>query len=165
MSAGKYAAGLKAGDVAPDFTIPDYDGKEVALAGFRGKKIVLYFYPRDNTPGCTKEACSFRDGNAEIKRLGAVVIGVSVDSVVSHMKFRDKYGLNFSLLSDAKKDVVQAYGVWKEKSLYGRKFMGIERTTFIIDEYGRIAKIFHGVKVDGHLEEVLNYLAKPGNLP
>ena len=158
MSGKRPAGELKIGDKAPDFLIPDYDGEEVALSGFRGKKVVLYFYPKDNTPGCTKEACSFRDGHAEIKKRGAVVLGVSVDSVSSHTKFRDKYALNFPLLSDINKDVVQAYGVWKEKSLYGRKFMGIERTTFIIDEEGKIASIFPKVKVDKHLEEVLKAL-------
>jgi len=158
MSGKRPAGELKIGDKAPDFLIPDYDGKEVALSGFRGKKVVLYFYPKDNTPGCTKEACSFRDGHAEIKKRGAVVLGVSVDSVSSHTKFRDKYALNFPLLSDVNKDVVQAYGVWKEKSLYGRKFMGIERMTFIIDEEGKIASIFPKVKVDKHLEEVLKAL-------
>ncbi|MCC6543033.1 MAG: thioredoxin-dependent thiol peroxidase [Nitrospirae bacterium] len=158
MSGKKSDSGLNVGDKAPDFKIPDHDGKEVALSGFRGKKVVLYFYPKDSTPGCTKEACSFRDSNTEIKKRGAVVIGVSADSVGSHIKFRDKYDLNFPLLSDANKDVVQAYGVWKEKSLYGRKFMGIERTTFIIDEEGRISRIFPKVKVDKHLEEVLKVL-------
>ena len=158
MSGKRPAGELKIGDKAPDFLIPDYDGEEVALSGFRGKKVVLYFYPKDNTPGCTKEACSFRDGHAEIKKRGAVVLGVSVDLVSSHTKFRDKYALNFPLLSDVNKDVVQAYGVWKEKSLYGRKFMGIERTTFIIDEEGKIASIFPKVKVDKHLEEVLKAL-------
>jgi len=158
MSGKKSTGGLKVGDKAPEFVIPDYEGKDVSLSGFRGKKVVLYFYPKDNTPGCTKEACSFRDGYAEIKKRGAVVLGVSIDSVGSHIKFRDKYELNFPLLSDVNKDVVQAYGVWKEKSLYGRKFMGIERTTFIIDEEGRIASIFPKVKVDEHLEEVLKAL-------
>ncbi|MDD5434520.1 MAG: thioredoxin-dependent thiol peroxidase [Nitrospira sp.] len=144
--------------MAPDFMIPDYDGREVSLSGFRGKKVVLYFYPKDDTPGCTKEACYFRDAYSEIKKRGAVVLGISVDSVDSHIKFRDKYQLNFPLLSDANKHVVTAYGVWKEKSMYGRKFMGIERTTFIIDEDGRITAIFPKVKVDEHLDEVLKAL-------
>lgn len=158
MNGKKSAVGLKVGDKAPDFILPDYDGRDVALSSFRGKKVVLYFYPKDNTPGCTKEACSFRDGLERIKKCGAVVLGVSADSVGSHIKFRDKYQLNFPLLSDVSKDVVQAYGVWKEKSLYGRKFMGIERTTFIIDEEGKIARIFPKVKIDGHLEGVLEEL-------
>lgn len=158
MSARKTNIELKVGDKAPDFVLPDYDGRDVTLSSFRGKKVVLYFYPKDNTPGCTKEACLFRDGLEEIKKRGAVVLGVSVDSVGSHIKFRDKYQINFLLLSDVNKEVVQAYGVWKEKSLYGRKFMGIERTTFIIDEEGKIVRIFPKVKIDGHLEEVLEAL-------
>lgn len=158
MSGRKSTGGLKAGDKAPEFVLPDYEGRDVSLSGFRGKKIVLYFYPKDNTPGCTKEACSFRDGYGKIKKLGAVVLGVSADSVASHVKFRDKFELNFPLLSDADKKVVEAYGVWKEKSLYGRKFMGIERTTFIIDEEGKIAKIFPKVKIDDHIDEVLEAL-------
>lgn len=160
MSGRKSYGGLKIGDKAPDFVIPDYEGREVGLSSLRGKKVVLYFYPKDNTPGCTKEACLFRDNLGEIKRSGAAVLGVSVDSIASHIKFRDKYELNFPLLSDANKDVVQAYGVWKEKSMYGRKFMGIERTTFIIDEVGRISRIFPRVKIDDHIGEVLEALKK-----
>ncbi len=125
------------------------------LSDFKGKKVVLYFYPKDDTPGCTKESCAFRDGLDEIHTSGAVVLGVSGDSVESHKKFTKKFNLNFPLLSDEKKTMLQAYGVWKEKSLYGRKFMGIERTTFIIDEQGKIDDIFQKVKVNGHLEEVL----------
>ena len=119
---------------------------------------MLYFYPKDDTPGCTKEACSFRDGIAAIKRSGAVVFGVSADSVESHNKFSKKFDLNFPLLSDVEKKMLEKYGVWKEKSLYGRKFMGIERTTFLIDSKGKIAAIFLKVKVDQHFEEVLNAL-------
>ena len=130
----------------------------VSLSQFKGKKVVLYFYPKDDTPGCTKESCAFRDGMDEIRDCGAVVLGVSGDSVDSHKKFAKKFNLNFPLLSDERKTVLQAYGVWKEKSLYGRKFMGIERTTFIIDEQGKIDDIFQKVKVDGHLEEVLGEL-------
>ncbi|MGC8595271.1 MAG: thioredoxin-dependent thiol peroxidase [Candidatus Kryptoniota bacterium] len=143
------------GDEAPDFNLKDDSGKDVRLSSFRGKKVVLYFYPKDNTPGCTKEACSFRDGLNEIQKRGAIVIGISTDSIESHVKFKQKYNLNFPLLSDTDKKVVSKYGVWKEKSLYGRKFMGIERTTFVIDERGRIKKIFPKVKVEGHYEEVL----------
>ena len=146
---------LKIGQKAPAFTLPNQDGKLVRLADFKGKKVVLYFYPKDDTPGCTKESCAFRDGLEEIHASGAVVLGISADSVDSHKKFVKKFNLNFPLLSDEKKTVVQAYGVWKEKSLYGRKFMGIERTTFIIDEQGKLDDIFSKVKVDGHLEEVL----------
>ena len=146
---------VKIGQKAPAFSLPNQDGKIVRLSDFKGKKVVLYFYPKDDTPGCTKESCAFRDGLEEIHASDAVVLGVSADSVDSHKKFVKKYNLNFPLLSDEKKTVVQAYGVWKEKSLYGRKFMGIERTTFIIDEQGKLDDIFQKVKVDGHLEEVL----------
>ena len=146
---------LKIGQKAPAFSLPNQDGKLVRLADFKGKKVVLYFYPKDDTPGCTKESCTLRDGLDEIQDSGAVVLGISGDSVDSHKKFAKKFNLNFPLLSDEKKAVLQAYGVWKEKSLYGRKFMGIERTTFIIDEHGKLDDIFRKVKVDGHLEEVL----------
>lgn len=149
---------LKAGQKAPAFSLPNQDGNVVSLSQFKGKKVVLYFYPKDDTPGCTKESCAFRDGMDEIRESGAVVLGVSGDSVDSHKKFAKKFNLNFPLLSDERKTMLQAYGVWKEKSLYGRKFMGIERTTFIIDEQGRIDDIFQKVKVDGHLEEVLGEL-------
>ena len=146
---------LKVGQKAPAFALPNQDGKVMRLSDFKGKKVVLYFYPKDDTPGCTKESCAFRDGLDEIQNSGAVVLGISGDSVDSHKKFAKKFNLNFPLLSDEKKTVLQAYGVWKEKSLYGRKFMGIERTTFIIDEQGKLDDIFQKVKVDGHLEEVL----------
>ena len=146
---------LKIGQKAPAFALPNQDGKIMKLSDFKGKKVVLYFYPKDDTPGCTKESCAFRDGLDEIHDSGAVVLGISGDSVDSHKKFAKKFNLNFPLLSDEKKTVLQAYGVWKEKSLYGRKFMGIERTTFIIDEQGKLDDIFQKVKVDGHLEEVL----------
>lgn len=152
------AVQLKAGQKAPAFSLPNQDGHVVSLSQFKGKKVVLYFYPKDDTPGCTKESCAFRDGMDEIRESGAVVLGVSGDSVDSHKKFAKKFNLNFPLLSDERKTVLQAYGVWKEKSLYGRKFMGIERTTFIIDEQGTIDDIFQKVKVDGHLEEVLGEL-------
>ncbi len=146
---------LKVGQKAPAFALPNQDGKLVKLADFKGKKVVLYFYPKDDTPGCTKESCAFRDGLDEIHASGAVVLGISGDSVDSHKKFVKKFNLNFPLLSDEKKTVLQAYGVWKEKSLCGRKFTGIERMTFIIDEQGKLDDIFPKVKVDGHLEEVL----------
>ncbi len=149
----------KIGDKAPDFSLMGDDGKEHSLKDFKGKKIVLFFYPKDDTSGCTKEACSFRDNTPLIKKKGAVVLGVSGDSVESHKKFVSKYGLNFVLLSNEDRSVLDAYGVWKEKSMYGRTFMGIERTTFIIDEHGKISHIFPKVKVDGHTEEVLNALA------
>ena len=146
---------LRVGQPAPDVRLLDDEGRAVRLADFRGKQVVLYFYPKDDTPGCTTEACSFRDGAAQWRQRGAVVLGVSVDSVESHKQFKAKYRLNFPLLSDAEKRVVQAYGVWKEKSMYGRTYMGIERTTFLVDHEGKIARIFPKVKVEGHLDEVL----------
>ncbi|OYV85815.1 MAG: thioredoxin-dependent thiol peroxidase [Ignavibacteriae bacterium 37-53-5] len=146
---------LSEGRKAPDFTLKDDNGETVKLSAYKGKKVVLYFYPKDDTPGCTKEACSFRDGFKEIQKMGAIVLGVSPDSVGSHKKFKEKFHLNFPLLSDEEKKVVNAYGVWKEKALYGRKYMGVERTTFVIDENGKIKKVFSKVKVDGHYEEVL----------
>jgi peroxiredoxin Q/BCP len=149
---------LSVGDAAPDFTLPSNEGKDVSLRDFRGKKVVLYFYPKDDTPGCTKESCSFRDNLARVKRKGAVVLGVSADSVRSHHKFIEKYSLTFPLLSDEKKDVIKAYDVWKEKAFMGKKYMGIVRTTVIIDEKGKIAHIFSPVKVDGHVDEVLENL-------
>jgi peroxiredoxin Q/BCP len=149
---------LKVGQKAPDFTTLNDSGEKVKLSDFKGKKIVLYFYPKDDTPGCTKEACAFRDGIGEIKRKGAVVLGVSADSVQSHEKFKKKFDLNFPLLADTDKKIVEAYGTWKEKSMYGKKYMGIERTTFLIDEQGKIAHIFPKVKVDEHYEEVVRAL-------
>ena len=149
---------LKIGQKAPSFSLPDQDGKIVQLTDYKGKKVVLLFYPKDDTPGCTKEVCSFRDGIDEIHGSRAVVFGISGDSVNSHKKFFRKFNLNFPLLSDESRKILEAYGVWKEKSLYGKKFMGIERTTFIIDECGKIDDIFSKVKVDNHLEEVLGEL-------
>ena len=146
---------LSIGDKAPDFALLGDDGKEHSLAQLKGKKVVLFFYPKDDTSGCTKEACSFRDNLAGIKRKGAVVVGISADSVESHKKFISKYDLNFALLSDESRSVLEAYGVWKEKSFMGRKYMGIERTTFIIDERGKISHLFRKVKVDGHTGEVI----------
>ena len=154
-SPGPSTKQLKIGQKAPAFSLPNQDGKIMRLADFKGRKVVLYFYPKDDTPGCTKESCAFRDGLDEIHASGAVVLGISGDSVDSHKKFVKKFNLNFPLLSDETKTVLQAYGVWKEKSLYGRNFMGVERTTFIIDEQGKLDDIFPKVKVDGHLEEVL----------
>ena len=149
---------LKIGHKAPDFSLLSSSGKTLRLKDFAGKKIILYFYPKDNTSGCTKEACSFESNLKAIKKKGAVVIGISADSVDSHMKFAEKYGLSFPLLSDEQKDVVKSYGVWKEKSMYGRKYFGIERTTVVIDEQGIVQYIFSKVKVDGHTEEVLSIL-------
>jgi peroxiredoxin Q/BCP len=149
---------LQVGNLAPDFSLSDETGNVVNLSEFRGKKVVVYFYPKDDTPGCTTEACSFRDNLQVLKNRGAVVFGVSADSVPSHRKFVKKHQLNFPLLSDESKTMIHAYGVWKEKSLYGRKFMGIERTTVVINEDGTIRKIFPKVKVNEHVAEVLHSL-------
>lgn len=146
------------GDKAPDFKLATVGGSTVHLSEFKGKKVVLYFYPKDDTSGCTKEACSFQENSGQLKKKGAVVLGVSADSVESHAKFANKYDLSFPLLSDESKEVCKTYGVWKEKSLYGRKFMGIERTTFVIDEKGIIQNVFPKVKVDGHTAEILSVL-------
>jgi len=143
------------GQIAPDFTLPATDGSTVRLLDLRGKKVVLYFYPKDDTPGCTKEACAFRDNLGVLKSMGVVVLGVSPDSVASHQKFAQKYGLPFPLLADEGAQVATTYGVWKEKRQYGRTYMGIERTTFLIDENGIVQRVFPKVKVDGHVEEVI----------
>jgi len=143
------------GEPAPDFKLRSDDGQWISLKDVRGKKVVLYFYPKDDTPGCTKEACSFRDNLARVTSKGAVVLGVSRDDAASHGKFRDKYHLNFPLLSDDNGQVTEAYGVWKKKNLYGREYFGIERTTFLIDEAGKIARIWPKVHVEGHTDEVL----------
>jgi thioredoxin-dependent peroxiredoxin len=146
---------LKEGDSAPDFSAATNGGGKVSLADFRGKNVVLYFYPKDDTPGCTKEACAFRDHFAEFKMAGAVVLGVSTDSVKSHDKFAAKYKLPFTLLADEDKKIVQAYGVWGEKSFMGRKYQGTHRVTFLIGPDGRIKIIWPKVKPDEHAEEVL----------
>lgn len=151
---------LEVGKKALNFSLLDSDSKKVSLSDFKDKKIVLYFYPKDMTSGCTQEACDFRDSFPDFKKLKAVILGVSIDSVESHKKFRDKYELPFILLSDFDKKVVQQYGVWKEKSMYGRKYMGIERTTFVIDANGVIRKIFPKVKVTGHADEVMESLGE-----
>ena len=147
---------LKAVDKAPDFRVPSDKGEEVTLSQFLGKKdVVLYFYPKDNTSGCTKEACSFRDNLPQIEAKNTVVLGVSPDSVKSHQGFIQKQNLNFTLLSDPDHVVAEAYGAWGEKSMYGKKYMGILRTTFIIGKDGKIKKVFEKVKADGHAVEVL----------
>ena len=156
----KVKGGLEVGQKAPDFTVLNDDGQKVKLSDFKGKKVVLYFYPKDDTPGCTAEACAFRDGIAEIKKRGAVVLGVSEDSVESHQKFKKKFNLNFPLLADADKQLVETYGTWQEKSMYGKKYMGTVRSTFIIDEQGKITHIFPKVKVGEHYDEVLEALAE-----
>jgi len=149
---------IETGKKAPDFSLLNQDGKKISLKDFLGKKVVLYFYPKDDTSGCTKEACNFRDEFPKFTKTKAVILGVSPDSVKSHKKFAEKYDLNFDLLADEEKKVVEKFEVWKEKSMYGRKYMGVERTTFIIDEKGKIKNIFNKVKVDGHNKEVLEAL-------
>ncbi len=145
-------------DKAPRFTLPDKDGKEVCLSDFLGKKVVLYFYPKDNTPGCTRQACAFAASYKEFDDLNAVVIGVSKDGAASHIKFAQKYDLPFILLSDESLEVIKLYGVWQEKKLYGKTSMGVVRTTFIIDENGYIEKIMPKVKPDTNAQEILAYL-------
>jgi thioredoxin-dependent peroxiredoxin len=146
---------LQVGDRAPDFSMPTVSGGTVSLSDLRGKKVVLYFYPKDDTPGCTIEACSFRDNLPNFQGANAEIIGVSRDNTESHQRFRDKYGLNFTLASDDSGQVTEDYGVWREKNMYGKTFMGIQRSTFLIDENGNIAKIWPTVSVEGHSQEVL----------
>ncbi len=146
---------LKEGDKAPDFTVRDGEGKTVKLKDFRGKKMVLYFYPKDDTPGCTREACAFRDAFGKFKRRGIEVLGVSLDSEASHKKFAAKFDLPFRLLADTDKAISEAYGTYGEKKFMGRKYMGNHRMTFLIDEKGKIKRIFDKVKPDEHAEEVL----------
>ena len=150
---------LETGTKAPDFTLNDKDGKVVSLSDFMGKKVVLYFYPKDNTPGCTRQACAFAAAYEDFKTLDAVVIGVSKDSEASHRKFAEKYGLPFLLLSDPELKAIQAYGVWQEKKNYGKVSMGVVRSTFIIDEKGLIEMVMPKVKPDTNAAEILSYLA------
>lgn len=149
---------LSVGDKAPDFRLVDDQGSDVSLKDYRGKNVILYFYPKDDTPGCTTEACAFRDNEKKFVKKDAVILGVSADNVASHAKFKKKFNLPFRLLSDPERKVIEAYGVWKEKSMYGRKYMGIERTTFVIAGDGRIARIFPKVSVTGHADAVLGSL-------
>ena len=149
---------LKTGDAAPEFVLPDADGKTVSLKDFRGRKIVLYFYPKDNTPGCTRQACAFAENYTAFKSRDIAVIGISKDSVASHRKFADKYDLPFILLSDPELAAIQAYGVWQEKKLYGKVSMGVVRTTFIINENGIIEKVMPKVKPDTNASEILSQL-------
>jgi peroxiredoxin Q/BCP len=146
---------LQPGKPAPDFTLPADSGTTVSLGALKGRKVVLYFYPKDDTSGCTKEAIAFNGLRGDFEAAGAVIVGVSPDSVKSHDKFKAKYDLAFPLASDEAKDMLNAYGVWVEKSMYGRKYMGIERTTVLIDAQGRVARVWNKVKVEGHAEEVL----------
>ncbi|MGE0152564.1 MAG: thioredoxin-dependent thiol peroxidase [Reyranellaceae bacterium] len=143
------------GKKAPDFTATADGGGKIKLSDFKGKNVILYFYPKDDTPGCTKEACGFRDAKPDFSKAKAAVLGVSKDSVARHDKFKDKYGLNFPLLSDEDGKICEKYGTWIEKSLYGRKYMGIDRATFLIDGKGVIRNVWRKVKVPGHVEEVL----------
>ena len=143
---------------APEFTLPDQDGNDVSLSDFLGKKVILYFYPKDNTPGCSRQACAFAGAYEGFKSQDVVVIGISKDSVASHLKFAQKYDLPFVLLSDTELQAIQAYGVWQEKKLYGKVSMGVVRTTFIIDEQGNIEKIMPKVKPDTNAAEILSYL-------
>ena len=151
---------MKIGDTAPGFSLPDKDGNMVTLAQFAGKKVVLYFYPKDNTPGCTRQACAFAGAYTAFQSKNIVVIGISRDSVASHQKFAAKYSLPFILLSDPNLTAIQAYGVWQEKKLYGKTSMGVVRTTFIIDENGFIEKIMPKVKPDTNAAEILAMLSK-----
>jgi peroxiredoxin Q/BCP len=146
---------IAAGQLAPDFTLPTDTGDTLTLSSLRGQWVVLYAYPKDDTSGCTTEACEFRDLFPKFKKGKAVILGISPDSVKSHQKFKAKYELPFTLVADEEKVALQAYDIWKEKSMYGRKYMGVERTTFVIDPEGRIAKVFEKVKPAGHAEEVM----------
>lgn len=149
---------LEVGNKAPNFSLPDSEGIKVSLTDFEDQNVILYFYPKDMTSGCTQEACDFRDLFPKFEKMNATIIGISVDPVASHKKFVEKYDLPFILLSDEDKKVVEKYGVWKEKSMYGKKYMGIERTTFIIGKDGKIKNIFPKVKVTGHAQEVLSLI-------
>lgn len=151
---------IEVGMKAPDFTLKDKDENSVSLSDFAGKKVVLYFYPKDNTPGCTRQACAFAGAYGEFEKKGVVVIGISKDSVQSHVKFAEKYSLPFVLLSDPELSAIKAYGVWQEKKLYGKVSMGVVRTTFVIDEQGIIEKIMPKVKPDTNAAEILEYISK-----
>jgi peroxiredoxin Q/BCP len=146
---------LQVNDLAPDFTAKDQNGASITLSSFRGKKVVLYFYPKDDTPGCTKQACNLRDNNTVLQDAGYQVIGVSIDDEKAHTKFINKYELNFPLVADTDKSIVEAYGVWVEKSMYGKKYFGTARVTFVINEEGLITKIIDKVKVDDHAAQIL----------
>jgi peroxiredoxin Q/BCP len=158
-SNGRITMTLNIGDAAPDFTLPtDEENKQISLSKLRGKKVVLFFYPKDNTPGCTKESCDFRDNFSAFETKGVEVFGISKDSTKSHAKFKEKFSLPYTLLVDANADTCAAYGVVDKKSLFGKTFLGIQRSTFLIDEKGIISAIWRKVKVPGHVEQVLNEL-------
>jgi len=154
------AAWIEAGEKAPDFTLTTHEGGQLKLSSLRGQTVVLYFYPRDDTPGCTKEACGFRDAEKRLTQAGAVVLGVSPDSPESHARFREKYSLPFTLLADPEHTVAESYGAWREKNMYGKKSLGIARSTFIIDPTGRVVKVFKAVKTAVHAEQVLAAVAE-----
>ncbi len=149
---------LEVGSKVPAFSSTDADGKKVKFSDWKGAPVVLYFYPKDDTPGCTKEACAFRDASKELKDLGAIVVGVSPDSSESHAKFRDKYQLNFPLLADESHSIAELFGAWREKNMYGKKSMGVQRSTYLIDSQGKVAKVWKKVSVDGHDAQVLEAL-------
>ena len=149
---------MEVGTLAPDFALPDQEGRTHRLSDYRGRWVVLYFYPKDDTPGCTKEACGFRDQMGSLKALDAVVLGVSADDVESHKRFAEKYGLNFPLLADPERQVIGAYGAWGKKNLYGKEGEGVRRQTFLIDPEGRIAKVWRKVSPEGHALEVAEAL-------
>ncbi len=152
-------ATVRVGNKAPDFTLMDANSNKVRLSDFTGKKVILYFYPKDNTPGCTQEACDFRDAKKKFDRKDTVILGVSPDSAKSHQNFRTKHDLPFVLLSDPERKVAEKYGVFKEKKMYGKTVMGIERSTFLIDEQGKLAREMRGVKVKGHVDELLELVS------
>lgn len=154
---------IEAGSKAPDFSLPSDDGGKVKLSALKGQPVVLYFYPKDDTPGCTRQACAFRDRQGQLSKLGVAVLGVSADNLASHARFRDKHKLNFPLLADVDHAVAERYGAWREKNLYGKKSMGIQRSTFLIDASGKVAKVWKRVQVDGHdaqVVEAIKALAK-----
>lgn len=151
---------IEPGKKAPAFTLTADDGSKVRLSELKGSPVVIYFYPKDDTPGCTREACAFRDQKAALKKLGAQVFGISPDDVASHEKFRDKYDLNFLLLADPGHKIAEKYGAWREKNMYGKKKMGIQRSTYLIDATGKVAKLWKSVKVDGHDDHVLKAIAE-----
>jgi peroxiredoxin Q/BCP len=151
-------ARLSSGDRAPAFTLPDQDGKPVSLRDFEGSTVIVYFYPADDTPGCTKEACQFNENLSAFQRSGAKVVGISPDGAAKHVKFRDKYGLAFPLLSDPEHQVMEAYGAWGEKTMYGKKTVGTIRSTFLVDGSGKIANSWYNVRADGHAAKVLETL-------